>query len=86
MNKKKKKSLDNKEHIDSNWTKKKTKFENKYFSSPLKKKEKKSKRSNICVSSLFVHRSPTLSEALRNMDNILFLNGHAVHRMTRPLT
>lgn len=33
--------------------KEESKFENKYFSSPLKKKEKKkSKLNNICVSSL----------------------------------
>lgn len=52
--------------------KEESKFENKYFSSPFKKK---SKRNNICVSSLSVHSSSTLSEALRNMDNILFSMG-----------
>lgn len=52
--------------------KEESKFENKYFSSPLKK------RANgttsvclLCLSSV----SPTLSEALRNMDIILFSMG-----------
>lgn len=48
--------------------KEESKFENKYFSSPLKKKEQT--EHYLCV--FFV---PALSEALRNMDNILFSMG-----------
>lgn len=51
--------------------KEESKFENKYFSSPLKKKEKKEQTEQyLCV--FFV---PALSEALTNMDNILFSIG-----------
>lgn len=62
MNKKKKKSLDNKEHIDSNWTKKKTKFENKYFSSPFKKKKKKRANGAISVCLLCLSTVAQLSQ------------------------
>lgn len=51
--------------------KEESKFENKYFSSPLKKKEKRANRTtSVCL--LFVSTVAQLSEALRNMDNILF--------------
>lgn len=51
--------------------KEESKFENKYFSSPLKKRA----NGTTSVSSLSFPGSPTLSEALRNMDNILFSMG-----------
>lgn len=51
--------------------KEESKFENKYFSSPFKKKKKKEQTEQyLCV--FFV---PALSEALTNMDNILFSIG-----------
>lgn len=49
--------------------KEESKFENKYFSSPLKKKEKKKEQTEQYLCVFFV---PALSEALTNMDNILF--------------
>lgn len=50
--------------------KEESKFENKYFSSPFKKKKKEQTEQYLCV--FFV---PALSEALTNMDNILFSIG-----------
>lgn len=49
--------------------KEESKFENKYFSSPLKKKKEQTEQ-YLCV--FFV---PALSEALTNMDNIHFSIG-----------
>lgn len=67
--KKKKSDLITKSILIQTMDKEESKFENKYFSSPFKKKKEKTEH-YLCV--FFV---PALSEALRNVDNILFSMG-----------
>lgn len=61
------------------------KFENKYLSSPLKKKKKKQMQQHLCVFFVCPQEPKSLSCTEKHGQYSLF-NGHAVHRITRPLT